>query len=161
MPNNPPPLYDIAHPHEGRGTALSLLCRYCFGRGAPPAISRGGRPSRRCLRGLALLHQLAVDALLAAHQGGGRGELQHLPGAQHHDAVAVGDGVQAVRDGERGAALEDLADRALELASVSTSQDAVASSSRMIFDPRSSARACPTADPPVRTQVSLLASRKE
>eukprot|EP00976_Prorocentrum_cordatum_P093042 1189209-Prorocentrum_minimum.AAC.2 len=42
-------------------------------------------------------------------------EKGHLASAEHHDAVAVRDGVEAMRDGEGGAPLENLADGALEL----------------------------------------------
>ena len=53
-------------------------------------------------------HQL-VEQTALLHQLGGCVEFGNSPGAQHDDAVRVEDGVDAVRDRDDGAVLEDVA----------------------------------------------------
>ena len=76
----------------------------------PPSVTR--RANRPLLR-----HQLAEGAAL-----------DDAAAVQHQDGVGVGDRGQAVGDDEGGAALAQPVERALDLASVSTSSALVASS---------------------------------
>mmetsp|Transcript_8544 Transcript_8544/g.34746 ORF Transcript_8544/g.34746 Transcript_8544/m.34746 type:complete len:301 (-) Transcript_8544:3787-4689(-) len=105
------------------GPALDSACPAdtCYGRSSCSTAARSSVVERRevcaasaVCRRARLRHECAVHPAGLLHEVLRRVELRDVAVRKHHDAIRVGDRVEAVRDGENSAVLEDLAEGLLQ-----------------------------------------------